>query len=107
WCALWFWPVLPDDEVEPPTFSQWLDTLEKILGRTLEVVADRRGSTLHKAGQTIMGSAGGWDELDVIESLFGVNGASSIEDLLEETPWLKRCTEIAKEQRFFHWELDF
>src|SRR5699024_9627454 len=18
WCALWFWPVLPDDEVEPP-----------------------------------------------------------------------------------------
>src|SRR5699024_5529288 len=26
WCALWFWPVLPDDEIAPPTFHQWLDT---------------------------------------------------------------------------------
>ncbi|MEO2096611.1 MAG: restriction endonuclease [Brachybacterium sp.] len=107
WCALWFWPVLPDDEVKPPTFTQWLDTLEKILGKTLEVVADKRGSTLHKAGQMIMGSAGGWNELNVIESLFSVNGASSIKDLVAETPWLKRCVAIAERQKFFHWELDF
>ncbi|HLR43825.1 MAG TPA: DNA methyltransferase, partial [Brevibacterium sp.] len=26
WCALWFWPVLPGDDVAPPTFHQWLET---------------------------------------------------------------------------------
>src|SRR5699024_1603851 len=32
---------------------------------------------------------------------------ANIDQLIEQTPWLKRCTEIAAEQRFFHWELDF
>src|SRR5699024_9539733 len=37
WCALWFWPVLPDDEIAPPTFHQWLGMVQKILGTSLEV----------------------------------------------------------------------
>ena len=107
WCALWFWPVLPDDDIAPPTLPQWIETVEKILGKSLEVVRDRTGYTQHKAGQSIIGSAGDWDELDAIEMMFGVGGAAEVDRLLEETPWLRRATEIATEQRFFHWELDF
>src|SRR5699024_4895289 len=59
------------------------------------------------ADQRSFGSARDWDELDMVEMMFGVGGAANIDQLIEQTPWLKRCTEIAKEQRFFHWELDF
>ncbi|WP_010533113.1 restriction enzyme [Brachybacterium squillarum] len=107
WCALWFWPVLPEDGVAPPTPAEWLDTLEKILGSSLEVAKDRTGYARHRAGQRIMGSAADWDELDAIETFFVLGGAVDIAALLGDTPWLRRTTEIAAEQRFFHWELDF
>nr|WP_276549948.1 DNA methyltransferase [Brachybacterium muris] len=107
WCALWFWPVLPDDDIAPPTFHQWLETVQKILGASFEVV---KHSTKHGRpgeGQLVLGSAEVWDELDTVEMMFSLGGAANIERLIEQTPWLKRCTEIAKEQGFFHWELDF
>jgi hypothetical protein len=43
----------------------------------------------------------------MVEMMFGVGGAVNTTQLIEQTPWLKRCTEITKDQRFFHWELDF
>lgn len=107
WCAMWFWPVLPDDAIAPPTLSQWITVVEQILGRSLEIVRGTTGYTRHKAGQRIMGSAGDWNELDAIEMMFGVAGAANIAQLLEDTPWLERAVDIAAEQRFFHWELDF
>nr|WP_281507864.1 restriction endonuclease [Brachybacterium sp. Marseille-Q7125] len=107
WCALWFWPVLPDDDVAPPTFHQWLETVQKILGTSLEVVKHKDKRRDPGADQRAFGSARDWDELDMVEMMFGVGGAANIDQLIEQTPWLKRCTEIAKEQRFFHWELDF
>jgi len=107
WCALWFWPVLPEDDVAPPTFHQWLETVQKILGTSLEVVKHKDKRREPGADQRSFGSARDWDELDMVEMMFGVGGASNIHQLIEQTPWLKRCVEIATEQRFFHWELDF
>ncbi len=107
WCALWFWPVLPGDDVAPPTFHQWLETMQKILGSSLEVVQHKNNRHDPGADQRAFGSARDWDELDMVEMMFGVGGAANIDQLIEQTPWLKRCTEIATEQRFFHWELDF
>ncbi|MGN7211900.1 restriction endonuclease [Brachybacterium paraconglomeratum] len=107
WCALWFWPVLPDDEIAPPTFHQWLETVQKILGTSLEVVKHKDKRRDPGADQRAFGSARDWDELDMVEMMFGVGGAANIDQLVKDTKWLKRCTEIAKEQRFFHWELDF
>lgn len=107
WCALWFWPVLPGDEIAPPTFTEWLETVQKILGTSLEVVKHKNKNNDPGAGQRAIGSARDWDELDMVEMMFGVGGAENIAQLLENTKWLKRCAEIAKEQRFFHWELDF
>ena len=107
WCALWFWPVLPDDEIAPPTFHQWLETVQKILGTSLEVVKHKNKRRDPGADQRAFGSARDWDELDMVEMMFGVGGAANIEQLVKDTKWLKRCVEIATEQRFFHWELDF
>lgn len=107
WCALWFWPVLPEDDVAPPTFHQWLETVQKILGTSLEVVKHKDKRRDPGADQRAFGSARDWDELDMVEMMFGVGGAANIEQLVRDTKWLKRCVEIAKEQRFFHWELDF
>ncbi|EYT49855.1 DNA methyltransferase [Brachybacterium muris] len=107
WCALWFWPVLPEDDVAPPTFYQWLETVQKILGTSLEVVKHATRSKGPGAGQLAIGSAQDWEELDAVEMMFGVGGAANIDQLIKDTKWLKRCIEIAKEQRFFHWELDF
>lgn len=107
WCALWFWPVLPDDDVAPPTFQQWLETVQKILGTSLEVVKHKDKRRDPGADQRAFGSARDWDELDMVEMMFGVGGAANVDQLVKDTKWLKRCTEIAKEQRFFHWELDF
>ncbi|MGP5412088.1 restriction endonuclease [Brachybacterium paraconglomeratum] len=107
WCALWFWPVLPEDDVAPPTFHQWLETVQKILGTSLEVVKHTKSGKGPGEGQLALGSAEVWDQLDAVEMMFGVGGAVNTAQLIEQTPWLKRCTEIAAEQRFFHWELDF
>ncbi|WP_443358804.1 restriction endonuclease [Brachybacterium tyrofermentans] len=109
WCALWFWPVLPDDDITPPTIAEWIETLEQILGRSLDVVKHKNTKKDLDPGeaQFVMGAAESWYELDTIEVMFAVGGAARIEGLLERTPWLRRVTEIAADQRFFHWELDF
>ena len=107
WCALWFWPVLPEDETAPPTVEEWLSTLEQILGRTLGVVKHGRGSKDPGERQYVMGTSASWYELDTIEVMFSAGGAANPETLVENTRWLKRAKTIAEEQRFFHWELDF
>lgn len=107
WCALWFWPVLPEDEVTPPTVEEWLGTLEQILGKSLGVVKHGRGSKNPGDRQGVMGTAASWYELDTIEVMFSVGGAVDVEALISRTPWLQRAREIAADQRFFHWELDF
>lgn len=109
WCALWFWPVLPDDEIAPPTVEEWIGTLEQILGRPLDVVRHKNSKKDQDPGarQLVMGTAASWYELDTIEVMFSAGGAATIDTLLQNTPWLQRAAEIAAEQRFFHWELDF
>ena len=107
WCALWFWPVLPEDEITPPTVEEWLGTLEQILGKSLGVVKHGRGSKNPGDRQGVMGTAASWYELDTIEVMFSVGGAVDVEALINRKPWLARAREIAADQRFFHWELAF
>ncbi|MCT1996850.1 restriction endonuclease [Brachybacterium muris] len=103
WCALWFWPVLQEDDIEPPTFTEWIRTLERILGSMT-----RSDMVRGNAGQGRISSASTeWAELDDLEAMFSTERAESVEKVLSETPWLRRTREIAAEQRFFHWELDF
>lgn len=101
WCAMWFWPVTQDSShPAPPDFEEWLTVVRRIVGQKF---AGRRGRQDEHFGQ----SDSEWETLEGIEAMFPAENAASIDQLLEEVPWLRTAQAIAKEQRFFHWELDF
>lgn len=110
WCALWFWPVLPRDArdeestppwPEPPEFDEWLTTIRRIVGR------QEGGSKKGRQAEYFDRLNDEWAALEHIETMFPAYGAESIEKVIAETPWLAEAQRLAKEQRFFHWELDF
>lgn len=101
WCAMWFWPVIQDPtQPAPPEFEEWLAVIRRIVGQKFE---GRRGKQSEYFGQ----NDSEWETLEDIESLLPAENAAKIDRLLEVTPWLRQAQSIAKEQRFFHWELDF
>ncbi|HVX19128.1 MAG TPA: hypothetical protein VHA73_13945 [Acidimicrobiales bacterium] len=100
WCALWFWPIVGRDGAErpvPPSFSEWLDTIEAILG-----VDDA-----HKPpGQLNL-----FDDFEAMlqrdRQLTLEFGSRPIPDVLASHPWLLEAQVIAEREGFFHWELEF
>lgn len=101
WCALWFWPVtLEEDTPQPPEFDEWLTVIRQITGQKFE---GRKG----RQGEYLGSSDSEWETLEDIERMFPAENARDVDWLLAETPWLRQAQRIAKEQRFFHWELDF
>src|SRR5699024_9611215 len=105
WCALWWWP-LHGDPVEPPSLDEWIATLQGILGRPVDVVGSAK-SRPRSAHQSVL-SADSWDELGEAEELdHAFAGAHSLARVLADHPWLTVCQQVAAEQGFFHWELDF
>ncbi|GAB2776616.1 class I SAM-dependent DNA methyltransferase [Nocardioides salsibiostraticola] len=105
WCALWFWPLTedPDDGgVAPPTLEEWYDALGQILG----------GNTMSKGqakkGDDTLDSATTWDTLGDLEDNDRIYaGAKRLEEVDAAHPWLDVCRDIAVQQGFFHWHLDF
>ena len=110
WCALWYWPVTkrsvpdsdPDIEIVPPTWDAWLGGLEAILGvQPKETERDRRGQAAFTADLD-------WHGLDEAEDFDrGFTSTQLIDAAKRNFPWLHVAEQIAKEQGFFHWELDF
>lgn len=112
WCALWFWPLsnsATSQEVDgestrcdPPGLQQWIDALQLLLGR--HTGSARTGGN----GAQTLASGTSWEELDSYESVdLGFASAMKIESVLIQHPWLRVCERVAREQGFFHWELDF
>ncbi|TRY17910.1 class I SAM-dependent DNA methyltransferase [Tessaracoccus rhinocerotis] len=101
WTALWFWPLTGDD-VAPPTLDQWIDAAQGILGTQK---LSSRGS---KQGMGTLSPADQWEAMADQESfeLAGA-GARRVGDVLDDHPWLRVCEDVAREQGFFHWQLDF
>ncbi|MCQ1950815.1 class I SAM-dependent DNA methyltransferase [Arthrobacter sp. zg-Y859] len=108
WNAIWFWPLTEGATggSQPPTLEQWISALEGILGQTSkEKMPSKYGRV---EGQTSVLSMASWGELEGIESFdHSTAQVRKIEAVLEEHPWLQVCENVAKEQGFFHWELDF
>ena len=111
WCALWFWPLTDTlttrdvhgatVRIQPPSLEQWIDALQKLLGR-------HDGKRRTAAGQDRLTTGMTWDELGDAESLdLGFASAGSVKSVLAEHPWLTTCAQIAKQQGFFHWDLAF
>jgi hypothetical protein len=105
WCALWFWPLHgaqadSTTRVAPPTLDQWIAALQAIVGR------DPRRA--RRAGMRTLGEIGDWGSLAAAENddlAFAL--AQPIERVLADHPWLGVCAQVAAQQGFFHWELDF
>ncbi|WHU46827.1 restriction endonuclease subunit M [Gordonia sp. L191] len=107
WCALWFWPLtgsVADDEQGhpgPPGLDEWIVTLEELLGAA--------GIKKVEAGQSsFQDLAEGFEELAQIDDQDRqFSGMRTIPELLLRHQWLGTAREIAQDQGFFHWELDF
>ena len=102
WNALWFWPLTEraTGGATPPTLDEWLAALEAILGL--------QGKESKMAGQQTFGAASTWEELNDAERAdleFAL--VSDIEIAKKQHAWLQVCENIAADQGFFHWELDF
>lgn len=102
WNALWFWPLTEHATLgfTPPTMEQWLNALEMILGRV--------GKESKMQGQQTLAAGANWGELNDAEHAdIQLSLASDIDTVKAAHPWLTVCENIAADQGFFHWELDF
>ena len=101
WAALWFWPLTDTDGAVPPTLDQWIEACQQLLGREPEA---RKNSK----GMTTLGASTNWEDLNAAEELdLDFAGAVNVDDILDKHRWLQVCDSVAKQQGFFHWELDF
>ncbi|MBE6474845.1 MAG: class I SAM-dependent DNA methyltransferase [Actinomyces succiniciruminis] len=97
WCALWYWPLTTD--VRPPSLEEWLETLEHTLGYAGDAAP---------ANAVPLAEATTWEGLEDTEAWdLQFAGARRVEAVLEQQPWLRVAKQVADEQGFFHWELDF
>jgi hypothetical protein len=88
-----------DGRAQPP-LDEWLGVLEMILGL--------QGKESKMAGQQTFGAASTWEELNDAERAdLGFSLASDIDIAKKQHAWLQVCENIAADQGFFHWELDF
>lgn len=99
WCALWFWPLTT--RVAPPSWAEWIDACTMLLGGRLSRSDRRRDAPM-------LGSAQVWEALAAQEDLaLASAGAARVAQTLDKHPWLQVCRQVAREQGFFHWQLDF
>lgn len=102
WCALWFWPI--DKAEELPTRQEFLWDVNMLLGVDIvEVKGDRRNQ-----GQLSI-----FDDMDLdpyaqeLVARYGKFGAVNLDNLRRDFPRLRIANEVAQQQKFFHWELEF
>lgn len=96
WNALWFWPITKTAEL--PDAAEWVAAMKDILGI---FVPDKKQDVQ-------LGSDMRWDELNSVEELNKLaSGRMRFADLLAAHPWLSTVMQVAQEQAFFHWDLDF
>lgn len=99
WCALWFWPI--DRAEELPTRQEFLFDMYALLG--VDIV-----NASAKKKQSI-GQIGMFDDefYDNMYSLFDTLGEVNLDQLRSLFPRMRIADEVAKQQHFFHWELEF
>lgn len=111
WCALWFWPI--DKANMLPSRQQFFMELSLILEGgiaatekkriatgQMEIIADENGNII---GSVTQGSKLANEVMSQIADLGNVN----LEQIRDLYPRLQIADDIAKQQRFMHWELEF
>jgi type I restriction-modification system DNA methylase subunit len=103
WCALWFWPIEKADLL--PTRSEFLADMGFILEGTIDAFA--AVSKEIKMGQlSLFPSEAEQLVMDMTEQYRGM-GIVDIPKLCEQQPRLNLVRQIAEQNNFMHWELEF
>ena len=99
WCSLWFWPIDKADLL--PTRSEFLFDMSLILEGTM-------ASVNVNAGQMSLFEATEMEQLamDIIDT-YGTETIVDIPRLRKENPRLDLAAQIADQNKFMHWELEF
>lgn len=100
WCALFYWPVSGED-ISPPDMSEWLDTLEDLLGLQGKAPKGTTVDDLVSASNEFEALG----ELDDNERV--LYGMKLVLGVAASRPWVGQGIRIAERESFFHWELDF
>lgn len=107
WCALWFWPIEQADLL--PSRSEFLFDMSLILEGTTRSVLVTDASTDKKQtrGQlTLFPTEMQQLEMNILALYDGI-GEVDIPALRRESPRLNLAYEIAEQNKFMHWELEF
>jgi hypothetical protein len=101
WCALWFWPIEQAELM--PSRHEFLLEISLLLegtGQAIEMIRVEQGSLLPelRPEQQALGMVSGFGMVDVEEMAAAQNRAGER---------LRVVREVAGQQRFLHWELEF
>ena len=102
WCSLWFWPIDMADLL--PTRSEFLFDMSIILIGTQNAV--HYSSEEEQNGQLSLFPTE-YDQLAFDFAGISDNKEVDIPKILENYPRLALAHEIAEQQKFMHWELEF
>jgi len=105
WCALWFWPIDKADLL--PTRSEFLFDMSLILeGTTSSVVISTTEKGQIRGQMSLFPTEMQQLEFDIIDT-YGTDSIVDISRLRKESPRLNLAYEIAEQNHFTHWELEF
>lgn len=114
WCALWFWPLTEADHL--PSMEDWLFILEGVLhGNDVLVLQQEEGlaQNVPSGDECTVGETPDMFAAEsVAEPVAGIElhrdnfGYVDLE-VLSQHPALQVVEQVAGQQRFLHWELEF
>ena len=108
WCALWFWPIAQAHLL--PTRAEYLLEMGLILEGGLvavNVLDSGRRDKYYSPGQASLFPTEMQEIVCEMAQAYAGIGVVDIDYLCQTSPRLALVAQIAAQQRFFHWELEF
>lgn len=111
WCALWFWPIDKADLL--PTRQEFFMELSLILEGGISSVVSKKQTVgqlemlTDESGDFLGFGTQGSVLANEIQSQINDLGVVNLEQIRNLYPRLRVADDIAKKQRFMHWELEF
>lgn len=102
WCSLWFWPIDKADLL--PTRSMFFVEMSLILIGTVNAAGGLNGRFVYQP--SLFQTEKEKEAMQAFES-YDVDGIVNIDDLCNKNPRLALVREIAGQNHFMHWELEF
>ena len=115
WCALWFWPIDKADLL--PDRQTFFFEMSLLLDGTIGAVSTSTSNQMNmfdSTGNFVLDENGnvslvteGTEIAQEFQSLYAKKGQVNLDELRKQHERLAVVNEIAKKQKFQHWELEF